>query len=618
MDTKPLTDHDLRDEKVRGRFLLSLPHKPGVYIMKGLNDRVLYVGKAIDLNKRVNSYFRSTGDNRWFIEKLPLELVTIEIIIVSSEREALLLENNLIKEMKPKYNVLLKDDRSYLSIRLRMDHPWPRFETVRGTPQKNSAQYFGPYHNSRSIRSIISFITKYYKFRTCSDKKFASRKRPCLSFHLNRCDAPCVKNISKVKYRRNIKKAVLFIKGETHKLLKLLNKDMEIASHNLEFEQAANIRDLIFALEKIAQPQNVITSDHTPVDVVGYAKEGDTSALVILEMRNGVMNTHRQVVMENMEFPDDELLGSYLMQHYTAIKQFPDIVAVPFLPQSVETMVLHFNEQTDKAVKIILVPDRYSTLMGIAQATARSKLTLMGELDIDDQLSILAKRLRMRKLPRLMECYDISHLQGSWAVGSMAVFVNGKPDKKKYRRFNIKKSAAGDDYGALREVMERRLLRRNEKGWELPDLIVIDGGKGQLNSVAAVFQEMQVPIGADGPTLISLAKERDPDGPPDRFFLHGVKNAVHVKGGGRELYILSKIRDEAHRFAIEGHRKKRENSIFSSTLDKIPGVGPSLRRKILLFFGSLASVKEATVEELTLVDGIGNTKAQEIWNHLNL
>ena len=614
----PQPDLDLRDEAERKRFLASLPHRPGVYIMKGYRGAVLYVGKANDLHSRVNSYFRASGDDRYFISRLPRVLRHIEILIVATEREALLLENNLIKEMKPRYNVLLRDDKSYMSIRLDMKHPYPRFVRVRGTPKDDGATYFGPYHSARAVKSVTSFVNRHFRFRTCTDRKFASRKRPCLRYHIGLCDAPCVKEVSQSKYRHRVREAVMFINGEKERLVASLHKRMEEAAEELDFEQAAVIRDLIFALEKIAQPQSVVLSDHTPVDIMGYAKEGDQAAMVVLEMRGCNLSTHRQTMIETMDIPDEEFVESFLMQHYLALKQWPHKIITPFALPSAGTLERFFTEQAGHPVTLSAEAESHSKLMGLAHATARSKMTLMGELNVEEQLRTLSSKLRMRRLPKVMECYDISHLQGAWAVGSMVVFVNGEPQKNRYRLFNIKSGVGGDDYASLREVMERRLARRDEEGWALPDLIVVDGGKGQLNAITAVFDTMNVPFGTDeGVAIISLAKERDPDGPPDRFFLPGRKNAVVLTGSGRELYILARIRDEAHRFAIEGHRKKRLTKSLELSLTRVPTVGPALAARIIRFFGDMEAVKKASLEELSLVEGVGPKTAELIHSHLH-
>ncbi|MBU1239960.1 excinuclease ABC subunit UvrC, partial [Myxococcota bacterium] len=422
MTVEPTPQKDLRDEEERRRFLASLPRKPGVYIMKGYQGAVLYIGKANDLFSRVNSYFRPSGDDRYFISRLPRVLRSMEIIIVESEREALLLENNLIKEMKPRYNVLLRDDKSYMSIRLDKKHPYPRFVQVRGTPREDGALYFGPYHSARSVRSVISFVNRHFLFRTCNDRKFASRKRPCLQYHIKRCEGPCVLEVSQKSYRHRIDEAVMFLRGEKEKLVNSLRHRMEEASRLLLFEEAAVVRDLLISLEKIAQPQNVVQGDQTPMDIMGYAKEGDKAALVIMEMRRGMISTHRQTMVETLDIPDEELVESYIVQHYLALKAMPEKVIIPFDLPSGGAIAELLTERAEHTVELIRDDDQFSKLLGLAHASARSRMTLMGELDVEEQLKTLSVKLKMQRLPQVMECYDISHLQGNWAVGSMVVF----------------------------------------------------------------------------------------------------------------------------------------------------------------------------------------------------
>jgi excinuclease ABC subunit C len=604
---------DLRDETTRREFLQTLPHTPGVYIMKGVKGKVLYVGKAKDLFNRVNSYFRSSGDSRRFVRRLPRVLVSMEIIIVESEREALLLENNLIKEMKPRYNVLLKDDKSYQSIRVNLNDEYPRFIKVRGLPKDDGNTYFGPYHSARSVKYVLSFMGRYFKFRTCSDRVLNSRKKPCLQYHIKRCDAPCCEKISKKVYRERINEALIFLNGDNSKLIKVARKKMKDASEEMQYERAARYRDLIYALDKIVQPQNVVTSDFRSRDAIGYAREGDVVALIILEMRKGTLQTHRELIMEDQFFPDDEILTTYILQHYSMSSFMPEEIIIPFELSSQNIVESILSEKiVAKAPVKIVVKGADSNILSLAQANARNKLLLSREMEIEEQLKTLAGKLKLLKIPDRIECYDISHLQGRDTVASMVVFKEGVPEKSSYRRFKIEHAKGGDDYGALREVMERRLNHRDEKGWELPDLVVIDGGKGQLNSVVTVFREMGVPYGNEGVPIVSLAKERGFDGPPDRYFAPGVKDAVNLKGAGRELYILSRIRDEAHRFAVSGHRKLRTAKKIRSQLELIPGVGKQRVNVLLKYFGSIDKIREANVSDIASIPGIGKTLAQGI------
>ncbi|MDA3864343.1 MAG: excinuclease ABC subunit UvrC [Deltaproteobacteria bacterium] len=613
---------DLRDPDKRKEFLTSLPHQPGVYIMKGEDEKVIYVGKAIDLNNRLKSYFSTSGDDRFFVEKLPAELVIIEIILVNNEREALLLESSLIKEFQPKYNVFLKDDKSYYSIKIDHSLDYPRLELVRGLKKtKPHISYYGPYHSSRSIKAVLSFLLKYFKFRTCGEHKFKTRKRPCLRYHMSRCLAPCMSKVSQTEYKKQMEQAQMYLQGKQKKLLRELQQRMNKAARNLNFEKAAYYRDILFALEEIDQPQNVVNRDFTPLDIVGYAREDANVALIILEMRRGEIKKHRQLILNEQSFPDQEIISSFLTQHYLNREKdmnLPDRIILPFEFLYRNALEELLAEKFSKKIELeIPQDDSLKRLSSLAAATARGNLKLDGEFTMESQLQKLAIHLKMKKFPKHIECYDISHLQGKWSVGSMAVFIDGKPESAKYRRFNIKTAKPGDDFGALKEVLSRRTAKGEEAGWEFPDLVVIDGGKGQLNSVFSVVKPYIFPINSKGFHLISLAKERAPDGPPDRFFLPGVKNPVSLKSGGRELYILSRIRDEAHRFAIEGHRKKRINQKIRSELGKIPEIGEVLQKRLIVHFGSVKRIKKASTEEIALVDGIGPKTAQLVYKYFH-
>ncbi|MBN2723027.1 MAG: excinuclease ABC subunit UvrC [Deltaproteobacteria bacterium] len=609
---------ELESKENLKEFLKNLPHSPGVYIMKGRKEKVLYVGKAVDLKNRVSSYFRRGGDGRYFISRLNRELHHIEILLVKSEKEALLLENNLIKELKPKYNINLRDDKTYPGIEINTSSEFPRIQMVRGLKRRDNVLYFGPYHSSRNVKAVLAFIQKFFRFRTCTDRSMKSRKRPCLQYHMKRCDAPCCNLITSEEYNLQLEHAIMFLKNENTELVETLKREMLTLSEKMEYERAARIRDLLFALNNMAQAQNAISSDFMNRDVIGIAIEGEQTCLLVLEVRRGSITTHHQTVFENPGFPDEEIMESFILQHYTARKDVPDEILIPGgFEISVETSDA-VSEKTGKKA-IILTPDtqHLNSLMDLAVSSARNTLQLSFEYDIHSQLSALASRLKVKWPIHRMECYDISHHQGKAAVGSMVVFIDGAPVRSLYRTFNLRTTKAGDDYAALREVMRRRLSHRDEKNWELPDLIVIDGGMSQLKSVISVFRSMDIHFGTVPPVIISLAKQRDADGAPDRFFIPEAKEPVHVRGGGRELLLLSAIRDEAHRHAIESHRKISESNLLKLSLENIPGVGRKRAMELLKKFRSIEEIKKATPEEIAQIPALNLKTATVILEFLS-
>ena len=614
---------DLRDPAARETLLASLPHAPGVYVMRNAAAQVLYVGKANDLFSRVHSYFRASGDTRHFVSRLPAELAELEIWVTQSEREALLLENNLIKELKPRYNVRLRDDKTYLMIRVHLSHPWPRFETAHGLPREDGARWFGPYHAAAAVRFFLSFIGRYFRFRTCSDAAFASRKKPCLQYHMGRCEAPCCREVDAVAYRRRVEKALLYLEGSFERLIRDVRREMKQAAADLEFEKAASLRDLLFALEKCAQPQRVVTADLTPVDAVGFVREGERLSLVVLEVRGGQLGVHRQLVVDAPgELEAGEILSSFLFQHYSSRSELPDRVLVPFEPDAAAALAAQLTETAGRPVTILsATPGEGSAdgkLLHLAEVNARHRLALQAELELDTDLGRLAARLHLPAVPRRMECYDISHTQGRDTAASMVVFLDGRPATKAYRQFHVRDVAPGDDYGALREVLARRLARAGEEGWELPDLMVIDGGRGQLRAVTGILDQAAATAGLSLERLrvVSLAKQHGSDGPPERVFLAGQKDPLPITPAARELRLLIRLRDEAHRFANRA-RVKRQEKVFSSKLSEVPGLGEKRVTALLRTFGSVERVRAATPEELAKAGRFSLALARRILEFLN-
>ncbi|MBU1218796.1 excinuclease ABC subunit UvrC [Myxococcota bacterium] len=610
MDLVPFSS-DLRNKAVLGEFLHNLPRTPGVYIMKDENSGVIYVGKAINIKNRVTSYFRKGGDTRFFVPRLEHEVASIEILMASSEKEALLLENNLIKEFQPKYNVNLRDDKSYPGISVDVESDFPRFRLVRGLPKDDENLYFGPYNSSRGVKAVLSFIHRHFRFRTCSDRFFESRRRPCLQHHMGRCAAPCCGLIEKEAYRTLVDQALMFVRGENEGLLTLLSERMMTLSENMEYEQAGAVRDTIIALKSMIVPQSAVSSDFVDRDVIGMATEEELTSLVVLEVRRGSILSHRQTIIENPGLPADEMLEMFVIQHYFSAKRLPAEIIVPDGIDLSSHLKEIIEEKTAAKVSLRRAKDEHlRSLMDMAVSSARNSLRLNVDYDNESQLRALATRLKMRFPIHRMECYDISHFQGANAVGSMVVFMDGEPARKLYRTFKLRRATGGDDYGALKEVMERRLAHAGEKDWEMPDLMVIDGGKSQLQAVLRVFAKLGISYGSVPPAIIALAKERDRDGAPDRIFLPGVKDPLPVRGGGRELLILSKIRDEAHDHAITSQRLARERDFLRSSLENLPGIGKKRAMILMNHFRSidkLAASDAQTIGKLpTFTEALGD------------
>lgn len=652
--------------------LARLPTSPGVYIMRSRKGEVIYVGKARSLRARVRQYFNGT-DTRMFVPLLAKLVGDIETVVVSSNKEAMLLENNLIKEHRPRFNVKLRDDSNYLVLRLDPKGEWPRLELKRQI-QHDGAYYFGPYHSARTARSTLRVVNRHFKLRTCTDFVLHSRKRPCLQYQIDRCPAPCVYDVSKDDYDEQVKDVSLFLAGRHNELIKGLRSRMESAAGNLEFEIAARVRDQLRALESATEGQRIVGTASLDQDTVGMYREGGSVEFVLLHVRQGKVLGSQAFSNRGLEHPDPEVLSNFLAAYYDDAPFVPDEVVLPFAlaQDDAEPLEAWLRDRKGKKVSLV-VPERGDRrkLIALANKNASSNFATRRNRreDHDAALTRLRDRLSLSKLPRVIECYDVSHLQGSDTVASMVVFVEGAPEKSRYRSFKIKGLAGdgegkrqgafqNDDFASMYEVLGRRFKRALRKRdsdeddpWALPDLIVIDGGKGQLRQVLTVMQDMGVPTGTEGVDVVSLAKERkdavamtkegleklksrkrsgsSPGAAyrewaidendkrayrvrPERVFIPGVKDAVALRAGSSERYLMERVRDEAHRFAITHHRKRRSKRAVRSILDDIEGVGPAIKRNLVQHFGSVAAIREATIEELAAVKGVGKSLAERI------
>jgi excinuclease ABC subunit C len=587
----------------------ALPTEPGVYLMKDRKGTVIYVGKAISLRNRVRSYFTRTGDTRVFVSMLDSILGDIDTVLVHNEKEALLLENELIKKHKPRFNVLLKDDKQFISLRLDKTQDFPRLEVVRKY-DRDGARYFGPYSSAGAIRETLRIINRYFRLRTCTDHVMANRKRPCLLYQIGRCPAPCVYPVAPEDYRRSVNEVVLFLEGKATELVEGLKGRMKRVAGELKFEEAARLRDQLLAIERSLERQKVATTDFKDQDVFAFFREGDRILFYVLWVRQGRLNGGQAFPFGSQEFPDEELLPSFVNLYYDQGSFVPEEVLLPLEPESLEGLESLLSERKGERVRV-MVPKRGEkhdlVLMAAKNAEQAFTERKRTKEETDAVLSRLQQKLNLRNFPRRMECFDISHFQGSSIVASQVAVTDGETDKSRYRRYKIKTLEKQDDFASMYEVLSRRLKRGLEEK-DLPDLLVIDGGKGQLASVHAAMKD----VGVEKVDVVGLAKSRDQEvfdrdqesaRSPERVFVLGRKDPIVLPQNSAEIFMLTRMRDEAHRFAITYQQKDLRKSRVRSALEDIPGVGEVRRKTLLRHFGSLKKVQEATIEELAEVVG---------------
>lgn len=631
-----------------------LPSEPGVYIMRDRKGRIVYVGKARKLKARVRQYFNG-HDTRLFVPMLEKLLGDIEAVLTSNDKEAMLLENNLIKQHHPRFNVKLRDDKQYLVLRLDHHANWPKLEVVRNIAQDH-AQYFGPYHSATSARHTLRVVNRHFKLRTCSDFVLGHRKRPCLQYQIGRCDAPCVHQVDPDQYGEQVRDVALFLAGRHRELIDGLGQRMSGAAAELEFEKAARVRDQLRAIETTLQRQQVVGADELDQDVTGMYREGGNVEFVVMHVRQGKLLGTQRFSESGMELPDAEVLHGFLTAYYDDAPLIPDEVLLPqaLAEDDHEPLQEWLSERRGSkvALKVPARGDRKKLVLLAERNAASNFATRRSKRDDAEQaLERLRERLRLSRVPRRMECFDVSHIQGSDPVASMVVFVDGAPDKSSYRSFKVAGMHEGerqnDDFASMYEVLTRRLRRAIEdEDWALPDLLIIDGGKGQLGRVLAAMQDMGIALGEEGCDVVALAKERsfaprasqqgldevrqaggtlgdyvvatadavqtDGDVKPERVFVPGAKDAIALAKGSSELYLMTRIRDEAHRFAITHHRKRRGKRSLESVLDGIKGVGPATKRALVQHFRTIKAIREASVEQLSAVEGVGVKLAEKI------
>lgn len=597
----------------------ALPAAPGVYLMKDREGAILYVGKAVNLRNRVRSYFtRSSSDTRAFISLLDDLLGDLEVFVVGNEKEALILENELVKRHKPRFNVRLRDDSNFICLRLDVRADYPRLEVVRRIV-KDGAHYFGPYSSASSIRETLRIINRYFQLRTCTDHALRSRRRPCLLYQIDRCPAPCVFDVPREDYHRNVRDAELFLEGKAGELIDGLKARMQVAVGDLRFEDAARLRDQLRAIEKSLERQKVATSDLSDQDAIGFYREADRLLVYVLHVRNGRISGHQSFWFTGQEFPDAELIGSFANLYYDQETYVPERVLLPVEIEEIASLSALLTERRGRKVHV-QVPQRGEKLALVQLAAKNAQQAFSDRRRTKEEqqhiLERLQKKLNLSKLPRTMECFDISHFQGSAIVASQVASVDGEADKSRYRRYHLKDVTSNDDFASMYEILRRRFERGRDKG-DLPDLIVIDGGRGQLASALAAMRD----VGVEGVDVVGLAKSRDLDvsdrdeeraKSPERVFLPNRKDPIVLPQSSPELFMLTRLRDEAHRFAITFQQRVLRRRGFHSSLDGIPGVGENRQKALLRHFGSMNGVKAAGVEQLSEVPGIGPSIAERI------
>ncbi|MFW5920996.1 MAG: excinuclease ABC subunit UvrC [Polyangiales bacterium] len=587
-------------EPVRAK-LDTLPTQAGVYVFRDGRGGVLYVGKASNLRSRVRSYFQpGSTDARAFVSHLEREMQDIETWVVDSEKEAALLENQLIKQHRPRYNVKLRDDKEYLSLRLDPKAEWPRLEVVR-RPKPDGALYFGPYHSATSARETLRLVNRHFQLRTCTDADFKSRTRPCLQHQIRRCPAPCVKPVDREEYGEQVRNVSLFLEGRHDELVEHLQSRMTEASDAMEYERAAVHRDQLRAVDRVREQQRVAAVRDVDQDVVGYFRQADQVEMAVLLVREGKLVGVRTFELSDVSLPDAELVASFVAEFYEGGSFVPDQVLLPVAIEAMDGLAQMLGERRGKKVEV-RVPQRGAgvRLLKMAMDNAAHSFAekRRAEQDAEKRLAEVQKRLGLPSLPHHIECVDVSHIGGEDTVASVVALADGAPDKKRYRSFHVKRARAGDDYGAMYEVLSRRFRRGRdrEEGWELPDLIVVDGGKGQLNVALAALRD----LGLESVPAVALAKEKENvagETLVDRVYTPGRKNPVALKSSPA-LSMLALGRDEAHRASNNLRRKRGKRSAFQTGLDAVPGVGPKTRRKLLTALGSTRAVTQASEEEL--------------------
>lgn len=567
-----------------------LPDKAGIYFFKNENGEIIYIGKARSLRDRVRSYFLPTSDFK--VSNIISETADIDFILTGSEREAAFLENNFVQRYQPKFNLRLKDDKSFPYLKLTAAEKFPSVSLTRKV-EPDGAKYFGPFSPASQARKTIHLLNKYFGIRACEESIPGKRQRPCLEYDLKLCSAPCVEYSRETEYRVNVNNALLFLEGKTERLLKILRQRMNEAAERQDFEQAAHWRDLIRTIEHIKERPKVISVSLENIDIFGLAREKDKVYLYVFFMRRGkVSEAEEMVLREKEDMPAEEVLSHILKNFYEKGEDIPDKIFLPILPSSDRELRDWLSAHTGKKVRVS-VPQKGKDKKLIELANRNAEILLKKKREELPSLEELARIIGLEAPPLRIEGFDISNTGGDESVGSLVVFEKGRPKKDEYRKYRIKTVAGPNDIASLQEVVHRRYSRILEEGQKLPDLVLVDGGKGQLHAAETALRSM----GLGDVPLVSLAKKEE------IIFTRGEKEGIRLDRTSPALKLLQFIRDEAHRFAISFHRQRREKKSFASELSGIPGLGENRRKALLSRYRSLEQIKRAPLEELAAIVG---------------
>jgi len=580
----------------------NLPKKPGIYFFKDKGGEVIYIGKAQSLKDRVKSYFLPTSDSK--IKKILSETEEIDFILTDSAKEAAFLENNFIRQHQPKFNLRLKDDKSFPYLKLTLQEKFPAIYLTRRV-EEDGAKYFGPFSPAQEARNTIHLSSKYFGVRTCQEAVPGKRKRPCLDFDLKLCSAPCVEYISESDYTDSIRNALLFLEGKTEKLLKVLKKKMQEAAARQEFEQAAHWRDIIRTIGEIKAKPKLISVGMENKDIFGYSRENKNVALYIFFMRKGkVIESEDIFFQEKGEISDKDTLSTYLKKFYKHRKSLPDKILLPFPPEDKDGILKMLSNLKGGKIEII-IPRQGKNKKLVDLATSNAEILSRKKYEGLTPLMQIKEIFNLKSFPERIEGFDISNMGGEESVGSLVVFESGRPQKNDYRKYKIKTVEGPNDVASLQEVIRRRYKRRLEEKKALPDLILVDGGKGQLNAAIGALED----LGIGHLPVVSLAKKEETIFAPDQ------RKGIRLERTSPALKLFQNIRDEAHRFALSFHRLRREKRSFESRLDRIPGLGKKRKAALLDKYKDIEAIRNASPEDLAKI--IGTKTAMAILIELN-
>ncbi len=615
---KELTLHSPKVSSVEQK-LSRISHEPGVYLLKDESNAIIYIGKARDLRKRLAAYFKNSGHADMKTGVLVHKIFDFDTIITGNEKEALILESNLIKRYRPRYNVVLKDDKRYPSLRLDLNEKYPGFSIVRKIGEDDAA-YFGPFASAHAVRETLKTINKTFKLRKCRAKDFKTRTRPCLHCQMNGCLAPCCLDVDPLTYREQVHEAVMFLRGRTGDLVARIKKQMDTAARAQEYEKAARLRDKMLSLERTVEKQIAVTTDFQDRDVFAIVRSNGYALITVLNVMGGFLKGTQHFSFEAILSTNEEAMGIFIRQYYEKKTSMPEEIFISVDMRDTRLIEEWFRTVKGEKVKI-LNPKRgeKAKLLTMAAHNAEKELqeltiTRTAETEL---LTRLQKKLKLPRLPERIECFDNSNIAGTEPVAGMVVFEKGRAQKSAYRQFKIKDAFAHDDYAYMSEVLNRRLGKSDSRPnpEAFPDLLVVDGGRGQLNIALAVIKELSLEGQFE---IIAIAKKDKKKGEArDKIFKANRTNPVVFGKDADLLLFLQRIRDEAHRFAITFHRKRRTKTALHSELDAIPGIGRKRKTILLKHFKSIKKIQEADIDQLNALPGITLSAAEAVYSYFN-